>query len=290
MLTPHLPETYTQNYIDMSEEKEIPTQVDNPKGLHQRYSIKKLIQIPNPNYDPSSILGLHEPSIIVEYPVDKDAEYFVLRLDKNGKDPNHINACRIGVQAYANAIEPFIPELAKDLRERYPVEQHQQSPVKTLQECKDEVAVKYGYKDYSNMISRCHKNPRKVDIMCTEATLMFTNSAKGSKTFDQILTEQHRSLIQMLKNEFLHSYVSRSAELYADQFRSQTVPVTEGRSWVSVKDKLPEHELEVLGLTKRGNTFNVECDRKNDDRFYTPYNMDVKFVTHWMPLPSPPTH
>lgn len=80
--------------------KNIPTQTENPKGLHQRFHIEKL----NGETDPK-------------------AEYFVLRLDSNGKDPNHINACRIGIQAYANAIEPFIPELANDLRERYPARQ-----------------------------------------------------------------------------------------------------------------------------------------------------------------------
>lgn len=100
----------------MSIEKSIPTQEQNPKGLHQRFYVEKL----NGETDPK-------------------AEYFVLRLDNNGKDPNHINACRIGIQAYATAIEPFIPELAKDLKERYPAQQ----PVrKTLDEVKDEVAEK----------------------------------------------------------------------------------------------------------------------------------------------------
>ncbi|MBL7942466.1 MAG: hypothetical protein JNM00_06855 [Flavobacteriales bacterium] len=56
-------------------------------------------------------------------PVDKDAEYFVMRLDTGGKDINHIKACRIGIHAYADAIEPHLPELARDLRERYPLVQ-----------------------------------------------------------------------------------------------------------------------------------------------------------------------
>jgi hypothetical protein len=44
-----------------------------------------------------------------------------MRLYLGGKDINHIKACRIGIHAYADAIEPFIPELAKDLKERYPL-------------------------------------------------------------------------------------------------------------------------------------------------------------------------
>ena len=58
---------------------------------------------------------------LVKKPVDKNAEYFVMRLDEGGKDRNHIKACRIGIHAYADAIQQFIPELANDLRERYPL-------------------------------------------------------------------------------------------------------------------------------------------------------------------------
>lgn len=108
----------------MKEETIIPTQIEEWNRLHQRYWIKKLVKITNPDYIPDPVLGLQEPEIIITKDVDKDSEYFVMRLDENGKDPNHINACRIGVQAYADAIEQFIPELAKDLRKRYPVLNH----------------------------------------------------------------------------------------------------------------------------------------------------------------------
>lgn len=54
-------------------------------------------------------------------PVDPKAEYFVMRLDTGGKDMEHIKACRIGIYAYADAIQHHLPELAKDLRERYPL-------------------------------------------------------------------------------------------------------------------------------------------------------------------------
>lgn len=51
-------------------------------------------------------------------PVDPNAEYFVLRLDE-GCEPNHRNACRSAIAAYARAIEGYLPQLAKDLNERY---------------------------------------------------------------------------------------------------------------------------------------------------------------------------
>ena len=48
------------------------TQEENPNGLYYRYNISK----------------------VSGEPVDENAEYFVLRLDKNGSDPKHIAACR----------------------------------------------------------------------------------------------------------------------------------------------------------------------------------------------------
>jgi hypothetical protein len=84
--------------------KQLPTQKENPKGLHQRYHIKKV------SFDGKDTIL-----------TDPGSEYFVLRLDEGGKDPEHIKACRIGVHAYADAIEHHLPGLAKDLRERYPL-------------------------------------------------------------------------------------------------------------------------------------------------------------------------
>ena len=110
----------------MKNNEPIPTQFDNPTGLHQRYYIQKIVKRTVPG-KPAGI-GLYgkrkeetEEEALVIVPCDKDAEYFVLRVDKGGKDLNHVNACRIGLRAYADAIEPFIPELAKDIRTRYPV-------------------------------------------------------------------------------------------------------------------------------------------------------------------------
>jgi hypothetical protein len=89
----------------------IPTQDENPTGLHQRYYIQKIV--------PAT--GFFGDAGFDLTPTDEGSEYFVMRLDEGGRDRNHIKACRIGVHAYADAIEPFIPELAKDLREHYPL-------------------------------------------------------------------------------------------------------------------------------------------------------------------------
>jgi hypothetical protein len=77
--------------------KQIPTQSENPTGLHQRYVIEKT------NGEP----------------VDARAEYFILRLDDYGNDPKHIEACRKAVLFYAQEIKDHLPKLSKDLIERY---------------------------------------------------------------------------------------------------------------------------------------------------------------------------
>ena len=97
------------------ENNQLPTVIDNPNGLHQRYKIQKITGWKARHGEFASWL---DP--ILE-PVDKNAEYFVMRLDEGGKDIEHIKACRIGVHAYADAIEHHLPDLAKDLRERYPL-------------------------------------------------------------------------------------------------------------------------------------------------------------------------
>lgn len=89
------------------------TQNENPDGLHQRYVVKKIVGWRK------SALGIK--TVPLTKPVSKDAEYFVMRLDTGGSDIEHIKACRKGIHAYAKAIEKTIPQLAKDLKERYPL-------------------------------------------------------------------------------------------------------------------------------------------------------------------------
>jgi hypothetical protein len=75
----------------------LPTQTQNPKGLHQRYIVSKTSG----------------------EPVDPRAEYFILRLDRHGKDLAHINACRKAVLMYAYEMEHILPELSADIYRRY---------------------------------------------------------------------------------------------------------------------------------------------------------------------------
>jgi len=100
----------------------IPTQTENPKGLHQRYYIQKKVINPKAgeSYGFANGIEMVEPDFDM-IPVDEDAEYFVMRLDTGGSDIEHIKSCRIGIHAYADAIQHHLPELAADLKERYPL-------------------------------------------------------------------------------------------------------------------------------------------------------------------------
>lgn len=92
----------------------IPTQIESPTGLHQRFYIQKI----DVKYIGDDFFGNPEYETVFK-PVDENAEYFVLRLDENGRDPKHISACRKAIITYAEEIKEHLPDLSKDLIERY---------------------------------------------------------------------------------------------------------------------------------------------------------------------------
>ena len=153
----------------------IPTQSENPKGLHQRFVIQKIVPatqlyidnlktqheilIPNNPVSPRRFIA-HK---FMAVPVDDNAEYFVMRLDNGGSDKEHIKACRIGVHAYADAIEHHLPELAKDIKERYPLPSQNTKPdVGVREETTEEILKCHVEKNlrgysYDNIMSRLHR-------------------------------------------------------------------------------------------------------------------------------------
>lgn len=101
----------------------IPVNPENPNGLQWRYRIQKVL-LTTESRPSVGDYNKHRPETsekVTYVDVDPESEYFVMRLDEGGKDREHIKACRIGINAYADAIEHHLPELAKDLRERYPL-------------------------------------------------------------------------------------------------------------------------------------------------------------------------
>lgn len=64
--------------------------------------------------------------------------------------------------------------------------------------------------------------------------------------------------------------------------------------WISVNDKLPEHNQFFLGVSKSGNMTVLRCDLHINNKpidyvFMSPdLTHQVKDITHWMPLPELP--
>lgn len=82
-------------------------------GLYNKYYIQKIV--PKNKKFFKSWLDKNEYDL---EPLDKNFEGFVLRLDKNG-DLNHVNASRKAILTYAEEIKDYLPELSKDLIEKY---------------------------------------------------------------------------------------------------------------------------------------------------------------------------
>ena len=78
--------------------------------------------------------------------------------------------------------------------------------------------------------------------------------------------------------------VHRRKEIIADRLIANGVT---GQEWISVADKIPPDQEEVLVLTKSKNGVrNVDKGYWAIDHFI---HRGRSEVTHWMPLPKPPT-
>ena len=76
---------------------------------------------------------------------------------------------------------------------------------------------------------------------------------------------------------------SGTSEEIADHLIDNGVTVQE---WISVKDRLPEDQEEVLVCTRSKNGIrNIDKGYMAIDRFI---HRGCAEVTHWMPLPQPP--
>jgi effector-binding domain-containing protein len=76
-------------------EAKLPAEANNPNGLYRKYTITKT--------DGSQC--------------DPKAKYFVLRLDRNGKDDGHIEACRAAACAYIHNAPEHMRQAASELAE-----------------------------------------------------------------------------------------------------------------------------------------------------------------------------
>lgn len=83
----------------------------------------------------------------------------------------------------------------------------------------------------------------------------------------------------------MKSYMGSLADcLIANGFRSERKQATSDKTseWVSVKDRLPEDDAQVLACTKHGKSFSAHCEK---GKWRVSHSVKI---THWMPLPTPP--
>jgi len=230
----------------------IPTQTENPKGLHARYYIQKVVPVPQ------EFMGLPADDKFELKPVDENAEYFVMRLDTGGSDIEHIKACRIGIHAYADAIQHHLPELTSDLKKRYPL---------------------------------------LTDIMPAEHPIPASHVASGY-TIEQVAeaweaAEIRQAYIETENKDFFYGAGENKYPIPPDKqtYLSSIKPVAEG--WVSVQDALPESNVPVLVALGKNFDVNIALRLDSNNYEWTKYHGGGNFakwesVTHWQPLPPPP--
>ena len=55
-------------------------------------------------------------------------------------------------------------------------------------------------------------------------------------------------------------------------------------NWISVKKRLPEEGVKVLGVCEYGYFWVT----RHDNSFFIDHHYEFVKITHWMPLPEPP--
>ncbi len=90
----------------------------------------------------------------------------------------------------------------------------------------------------------------------------------------------------MVTEKLIYASAARKAILKADPklaYVIDSVPAVDVPKWISVTERVPEKEMEVIVYT--GNTLkpSVFCYH-----FWTADLLSWQSFTHWMPLPKPP--
>lgn len=96
-------------------------------------------------------------------------------------------------------------------------------------------------------------------------------------------------------NQFDCIYIADARCLYNAGYRKQSEPIScgheKGGDWISVEERLPEVDTNVLVITASGSFKVARCNiYKNETLVLWATNdgLGERAITHWMPLPEPP--
>lgn len=143
--------------------------------------------------------------------------------------------------------------------------------MKTHQECKDEVAKKYGHDSWERLQNL---NPTwEYD----EAAELYAQQFK-----DEL--EQGAEYVVRLSDS-IGKLCDENSRLLEEKAK-----LIEENTWVSVKDRLPEQDTWILAYSLRAFRFSNQmvCLHGESGKFYAKgFELHPDEITHWKPLTSP---
>ena len=109
-----------------------------------------------------------------------------------------------------------------------------------------------------------------------------TMREKLIELLDKVLIKYDRGCLPFVMNEIADHLIANGV----------TVPDTNVRKWISVKDRLPDKDTLVLCIGSKGGMFlgYVRFLYGDDTTAYTrvPNSRSSRHTEYWMPLPEPP--
>lgn len=118
--------------------------------------------------------------------------------------------------------------------------------------------------------------------------------AKDEKTgeYFTVYTEKPIMLISDDKKKWFVQTSPRELELEAKLLEMESK--LKQNEWISVEDRLPESRDEVLFYVKKLKQIELGKFNQTNAKWMTPhrdtyFQTGFNWVTHWMPLPTPPT-
>ena len=89
-------------------------------------------------------------------------------------------------------------------------------------------------------------------------------------------------------NSSYHEY--QTMMFYEIRDKLDDLPTIEVPTWIPVTERLPKHGAVVLAYTKLNDIETFQWDDKYEEWLGSGLDNDhwKEFVTHWMPLPTPP--